>query len=287
MNKKTLQKILNFLTAEAEQTEKQIRLLKEKIATSPDGSLLTSNSNGVSQFQYRTGPGPGGRAHLPKTEKELIQKLAQKRYDQELLKIYGKNACSIQKALSALETILDLKSAFSKLPKPMQSYCLCTQDFLPDEEYKMAWLQSSKELAAEKKDAFYSENCIYATNNGEKVRSKSEMMIANLLSELNLPYQYEKPLLLDGTFYYPDFTILDLSTRTEVYYEHFGLMDQENYQASAFAKIAKYEAAGYAIGDQLLFSFESAQTPFDIGQIRRRLRMRFLDKAGTMEKECF
>ncbi len=58
MNKKTLQKILNFLTAEAEETEKQIGKLKTEIATSPDGSLLTSNSNGVSQFQYRTGPGP-------------------------------------------------------------------------------------------------------------------------------------------------------------------------------------------------------------------------------------
>ncbi len=109
------------------------------------------------------------------------------------------------------------------------------------------------------------------------MRSKSEAMIANLLLELNLPYQYEKPLLLDGTLLHPDFTILDLSTRTEVYYEHFGLMDQESYQASAFAKIAKYESAGYAIGNQLLFSFESAQTPFNIGQIRQRLRMRFFD----------
>ncbi len=281
MNKKTLQKIIHFLAAESEEAEKQIETLKTEIAASPEGSLLTSTSNGVSQFQHRMVSDSVKRVHLSKSEQQLIRKLAQKRYAQELLKIYTRNVVSFQRAASALEAVQNPKSAFSKLPKSVQPYCSCTQDFLPDEEYIARWRMVSKETTVAVHPAFYAEDCIYATNNGEKVRSKSEMMIANLLLELNLPYQYEKPLLLDGTWYYPDFTILDLSTRTEVYYEHFGLMDQENYQASAFAKIARYEHAGFALGNQLLFSFESAQTPFDIRQIRRRLLMRFFDEPGT------
>lgn len=275
MNQTTLQKIIYFLVAESEEAEKQIAVLKKEIAASPEGSLLTSNSNGVSQFQRRTVATSVKRVHLSKSEQQLIRKLAQKRYDQELLKIYTGNAASFLKAARALKKVINPKSAFSKMPKSVQSYCHCTPDFLPDEEYIARWLESSKESSAMVQSAPFSENCIYATNNGERVRSKSEMMIANLLLELNLPYQYEKPLFLDGAWHYPDFTILDLSTRTEVYYEHFGLMDQESYQASAFAKIARYENAGFAIGTQLLFSFESAQAPFDIGQIRHRLQMRF------------
>ncbi len=277
MNEVTLRKIIRLLARESEEAEEQIVVLKKEIAASPEGSLLTSNSNGVSQFQLRTVSGSVKRAHLSKSEQHLIRTLAQKRYDQELLKVYSGNAASFQKAVRALEKVANPKVAFSKLPKSVQSYCLCTQEFLPNEDYIACWQESSKESSAMLQPAPYSENCIYATNNGERVRSKSEAMIANLLLELNLPYQYEKPLLLDGTLCHPDFTILDLSTRTEVYYEHFGLMDKESYQASAFAKIAKYESAGYAIGNQLLFSFESAQTPFNIGQIRQRLRMRFFD----------
>jgi hypothetical protein len=281
MNEETLQKIIHMLTAEAAQTQKQITVLEKEIAASPEGRLLTSISNGVGQFKYRTGTGSDRRVHLSKSEQELIRKLAQKRYAQELLKIYTRNAVSFQKAAFALKAVQNPKSAFSKLPKQIQSYCSCAQEVLPDEEYVAQWRKSSKEVAATARPVFHTENCIYATNNGEKVRSKSEMMIANLLMELHLPYQYEKPLFLNGSWHYPDFTILDLSTRTEVYYEHFGLMDQENYQASAFAKIARYEHAGFALGNQFLFSFESAQTPFDIGQIRHRLQLRFLDKPAT------
>ncbi len=281
MKEETLQKIIHFFAAESEEAEKQIRILEKEIAASPEGSLLTSNSNGVSQFQRRTVSESVKRVHLSKSEQQLIRTLAQKRYNQELLKIYTENATSFQKAVRALKKVKNPKSAFSKLPKSVQSYCLCAPDFLPDEEYIAYWLKDSKDSSAMVQSAPFSENCIYATNNGEKVRSKSEMMIANLLLEMHLPYQYEKPLFLDGAWHYPDFTILDLSTRTEVYYEHFGLMDQENYQAGAFAKIARYEHAGFALGNQLLFSFESSQTPFDIGQIRHRLQMRFLDKTAT------
>lgn len=281
MNEDTLQKIIRFFAAESEKAEKQITVLEKEIAASPEGRLLTSISNGVGQFKRQMGTGSSKRVHLSKTEKDLIQKLAQKRYNQELLKIYTRNAVSFQTAISALKVVENPKLAFSKLPKQIQAYCSCAQEVMPDEEYVAQWINSSKETSAAVHPAFHAEGCIYATNNGERVRSKSEMMIANLLMELHLPYQYEKPLFLDGSWYYPDFTILDLSTRTEVYYEHFGLMDQESYQASAFAKIARYENAGFALGNQLLFSFESAQAPFDICQIRHRLQLRFLDKPAT------
>src|SRR5690348_14549875 len=40
------------------------------------------------------------------------------------------------------------------------------------------------------------------------VRSKSEVIIANMLFDREIPFEYEKPLYAkDGSFYLPDFTI--------------------------------------------------------------------------------
>ncbi len=125
------------------------------------------------------------------------------------------------------------------------------------------------------KGDWHPENLIYSTDAGERVRSKSEMMIANLLFAMRLPYQYEKPLYLNGKTVLPDFTILDTKTRTEVYFEHFGLMDQEEYRTAALLKIENYEKAGFMLGKDFLFSFESERVPFDVTLIRKKLCRRF------------
>ena len=61
------------------------------------------------------------------------------------------------------------------------------------------------------------------------VRSKSEVIIANMLSSENVPFVYEKPLYApDGTMFLPDFTV---KFRGEIYYwEHVGRLDLPNYK---------------------------------------------------------
>ena len=47
----------------------------------------------------------------------------------------------------------------------------------------------------------------YITDAGERVRSKSELVIANLLYKNNIPYMYECPLKINNNTVYPDFTV--------------------------------------------------------------------------------
>ena len=72
------------------------------------------------------------------------------------------------------------------------------------------------------------------------VRSKSEVIIANMLFEREIAFDYEKPLYApDGSFYLPDFTIL---WRGERYlWEHLGLLSREEYRNKWTAKRAWYE----------------------------------------------
>ena len=76
---------------------------------------------------------------------------------------------------------------------------------------------------------WYEEGKIHQTLADFMVRSKSEVIISNMLHERGIPFKYEVPLFAsDGTFYLPDFTITWRGE--EWYWEHLGLMEQEKYR---------------------------------------------------------
>lgn len=77
--------------------------------------------------------------------------------------------------------------------------------------------------------SWYEEGKIHETLADFMVRSKSEVIIANMLHERGIPFRYEVPLFApDGTFYLPDFTITWRGQ--ELYWEHLGLMEQAKYK---------------------------------------------------------
>lgn len=85
------------------------------------------------------------------------------------------------------------------------------------------------------------------------VRSKSEVIIANLLHEEEIPFQYEVPLYAeDGTMYLPDFTV---TFKGETYYwEHVGMLDVPSYKAHWEKKQKWYEEH---FPERLLVTYES------------------------------
>lgn len=76
------------------------------------------------------------------------------------------------------------------------------------------------------------------TSFGLKVRSKSEVFIAEKLKEKNILFTYEKPLSAEGKTYYPDFTVH--IGKKEYYWEHFGMMNDEVYAKRTAIKIKWY-----------------------------------------------
>ncbi|MDD1498566.1 AAA family ATPase [Agrobacterium sp. CNPSo 3708] len=77
---------------------------------------------------------------------------------------------------------------------------------------------------------WYESGKIHEALSGDMVRSKSEVIIANLLHQAGVPFTYEEPLYAaDGTFFLPDFT---LRVGGEKYYwEHWGMLSDEGYAA--------------------------------------------------------
>jgi ATP-dependent DNA helicase RecQ len=80
---------------------------------------------------------------------------------------------------------------------------------------------------------------IYQTLSGHMVRSKSEVIIANILFERKIPFEYEAELVVDGDQFSPDFTI---KWKGQTYYwEHLGLLEQEQYKSEWKIKEAMYK----------------------------------------------
>lgn len=83
---------------------------------------------------------------------------------------------------------------------------------------------------------------IHRTRKGHAVRSKSELIIADLLWSKHIDYQYELPLdMADGSRRLPDFTITDDTTGTTYYWEHLGLLQRPSYRRQWRDKLAWYK----------------------------------------------
>lgn len=87
---------------------------------------------------------------------------------------------------------------------------------------------------------WYADEKKLATLSEYFVRSKSEVIIANMLVSEEVPFEYEEPLYApDGTMFLPDFT---LKFRGETYYwEHVGRLDFPDYRAHWEIKEKWYE----------------------------------------------
>ena len=129
-----------------------------------------------------------------------------------------------------------------------------------DEDIVHAFLSVSEKR---NKTPFRPEGLTQKTEHGEMVRSKSEQLIANCLYHAGIPYDYERPVKVGNISYIPDFTMLNVRERKLRLWEHLGKMDNPEYAEAAVKKINNYIKAGFYPWDNLILTYETAQTPLD------------------------
>ena len=102
---------------------------------------------------------------------------------------------------------------------------------------------------------WYDDGRIHHTLAEIAVRSKSEVIIANMLHERDIPFRYEQPLYAaDGSFYLPDFTVTWRGK--DYFWEHVGMLHREDYRAHWEKKRAWYERN---FADRLIVTEESVE----------------------------
>ena len=236
--------------------ELQLRI-QNSLKDAPIGRLRVSMSNGNPRYYHCTEKGDSVGNYICKSNLQLAQRLAQKEYDQKAMK-------EITRTIRCIRQVLDA-SPYNALDDIREQMHPAKKSFihpytLSDEEYRKQW-ESVKYIGKSFDEAITE---IY-TDRGERVRSKSEKIIADKLNSMNIPYRYEYPLKLSGFgIVYPDFTILNLRTRKEYYLEHFGRMYDPGYAGKMVQKLETYQRNGIYPGEKLLMTYETSEMMCDM-----------------------
>ena len=110
----------------------------------------------------------------------------------------------------------------------------------------------------------YAEHLIHKTEKGHMVRSKSELVIANKLFQLGIPYEYERPYELPELErkIWPDFRFTDPSGDT-IIWEHLGMLHKDDYRESWERKLQLYNEQGFTEGVNLFTSRDDERGGLD------------------------
>ena len=101
------------------------------------------------------------------------------------------------------------------------------------------------------------------------MRSKSEVIIANMLFQSGIFYEYEKDLRIDNIRKIPDFTIDDQDSGETVYWEHCGMMSDPEYKKKWEAKKQFYEEHGIIEGENLIVTYDEQNGSVDSQKIQK------------------
>jgi len=136
------------------------------------------------------------------------------------------------------------------------------------------------ELKATHGTRFLEEHLIHRTRRGDLVRSKSEVIIADLLHALGINYHYERTLTApDGTWRAPDFTVIDDDSGARVFIEHLGMLHDPSYKERWEKKLAWFrvqsilpDTEGGGENGTLLITRDDEKGGIDSADIERRIK---------------
>lgn len=262
MEKILLQSIEPVMVKEELECLKSVRseVLKNQ-RSAPDGKLIVSNCRNTVQYYFGAKSAGKPRRYLSKKkEMKMIRQLAQKKYDFLFLKKLNRQIAVLERFLKGYkpENLEKVHEGLSKSIKPLaEDYCS------RKDAYILSWQNRNS-----RNGIFCPEGLRYDTSFGLKVRSKSEVMIAEALHAKKIPFRYEEPIKLKGHgIVHPDFLCLNRRTLKEVVWEHFGLMDEAEYADNAVEKIKHYQQNGFVQGKNFFCTLETKKHPLDMKQI--------------------
>lgn len=256
------------LTQRKQRISNLINAIENKLLNYPEGKLRIHQYKRTTSYYMVDERRNDTGTLLTENDRKLCMDLAQRAYLQKVLRAANDEQKLIEQFLRRFPSP-SVEEVYKTLPEPRRK--LITPVILPDDEYIEQWIsQPYVPLGFEPGDPYYE------TLNGERVRSKTETMIADRLRERHIPYKYECPLIIGNKTFYPDFTILRMSDRAELYYEHLGKMGDPDYARRNINKLNKYALNGIVQGDKLFTTMESADCPFDIRTLDKLIDINFI-----------
>lgn len=257
-------RIISYMLAEKEILSKLISRFEREVKYLPEGGLCRKVIKGKPYLYHCTESETGTfvQSYISNEDNELKNALKRKRFIQCSLP-YLRNNIKIIDAFLKKYRPYSPSEIIESLPKAYEGLDYCINYYDIGENESSLW---SKEDYV--RNELYPDGKIHGTINGLKVRSKSEAIIAGLLEVNSIPFRYEAALYLGEKVYYPDFTILRPRDNKILYWEHFGMADDEEYSFSMNKKMTIYRKHGIVPWNQLITTYEVEKGSSDAQDIQ-------------------
>ena len=122
----------------------------------------------------------------------------------------------------------------------------------------------------------------HITSDGRHVRSKSEIIIHNLLTQMGIPFKNDVDIDLrtesdEKIYKNADFVML-CNKGGYIILEHFGMLDKEDYLMRAMHKMRIYGMNGYTLNDRLFISSDGFDGSINVQSLREMVEKLILPK---------
>ena len=257
--------ILNEITELNQSIEEHLNRINNRLKNAPPGSLRINTKSNKHQYYHRINPSDPQGKYLPRKDHCVAVRLAQKDYDQKLLKTLSDQQTVLLRFMKEFAPDAAMQ-VYENLSKPRKE--LVRPEFLNDEDFIELWLNMPYQ-----KLGFSKNDPEYYTAKGERVRSKSEILIADALFRHNIPYRYEYPVYDNGVIIAaPDFNCLNVRLRKDYYWEHLGKLGDPDYSNRNVSKLEKYTFAGDFDESSLILTFETDSHPLNTKVIEEKIK---------------
>lgn len=253
------------LRRKKEQINQELDKIHQLEKKFPEGELQCSKNNNRYKWLVKN---QEGTSYLPKSEREFAETLAIKKY-------YGYKKQELEKNLLAcdayLRKILSTEDKAEQLLYHPEYAKLLAKHFAPMKEELAKWQSIPYEKCKK-----HEETLMIKGTQGKLLRSKSEAIIDMMLYKNRIPFRYEEKLVLEGITIYPDFVIRHPVTGEFYYWEHFGMMDEEDYRKHACNKIKLYCDNGIIPSINLITTYETKEHPLSVEKVELTIQEYFL-----------
>lgn len=231
---------------------------RKELSKLPEGTLTFRHVNGKVQFVQLVNTVDGG-VEAPKRKgitrnTQLTMKLARKKY----LEI---STALLSSEINRLSKYIDQRTE----PSPDNIINMLSENWNHVPRNYLFPYKANQEIWAGSEYRRNSKNpneLRHTTSKGLKVRSKSELLIAEKLDSYNIPYRYEQVIGNNRYIFSPDFTI---KTKNKIiYWEHCGMMADPDYRAYNKWKLSQYEMMNIVPWDNLIVTYDQNDGDFDM-----------------------
>ena len=234
--------LIKELETRKKQLEKHIETCRSYLRNAPEGYLRVSPQR--NRFRFYRKADLSDKQGVYCNNRAIIARLAKKEYAERVIKAATAELKAIDR-LIRIEMIRPLEITMEER----------IRQFLDVEFSPLGFKPGSHAVVAD-------ENHL--------VRSAAEYRIETALKEAGIPYKYEPEYLTeDGIRLRPDFMIMNPRTGRIFYWEHFGMIEKQDYRDRMLNNLSSYELSGLFPGNGLIATFDDGTHPLSKETIGR------------------